>query len=142
VRFQYKDSSKVHEVSPLTLVMYRSALYLVARYRPDSRTYLFAIDRVSKLELTRKRFDYPADFSPEGLFEGAFGIFQGTEEHAVELVFSDKPWLHRYLTERCWHPTQSFEKLDDGTLRMRFAVSSMVEVEPWIRSFGEDVQRA
>ena len=64
VRFRYEtNTKKLQEVSPLTLVVYRSALYLVAQYRPETRPYLFAIDRLSELEVTKRRFDYPAEGS-------------------------------------------------------------------------------
>ena len=138
VRFRYTTNPEWNEVCPLTLVVYRSALYLVGRYKPDQEPYLFAVDRMSELSLTT-RFDYPTDYDPSSVFEGAFGIYQGKEEHHVDLLFENRPWLHRYLTERRWHPTQSFEEQKDGRLRMRFTVSSMAEVNPWIKSFGEDV---
>ena len=58
----------------------------------------------------------------------------------VELLFAGHTYLKRYLRERTWHPSQQFEDLDDGRLRLTFTVTSMVEVEPWIRSFGADVE--
>jgi hypothetical protein len=55
------------------------------------------------------------------------------------LRFAARPWLHRYLRERTWHPSQRFKPIDDGELRMRMTVTSTIEVIPWVRSFGNDV---
>ncbi len=136
---RFDHSGRAREVCPLTLVMWKSGLYLVGE--SEGRTLLFAVDRMSALELTPRRFCYPRDYEPSRLFHGSFGIWQSdsAEEVEVDLVFVAKLWLHRYLRERRWHPPQRFEDLDDGRLRMRFRVASMVEVEPWIGSFGEDV---
>jgi len=138
LRFEHGERSR--EILPLTLVLWKSGLYVVGD--EEDRRLLFAVDRMSGLTLTRRRFRYPADYDPSRLFEGSFGIWQseGGEDIEVDLVFAAKPWLHRYLRERRWHPTQIFEDLDDGRLRMQFRVASMVEVEPWIRSFGGDVE--
>lgn len=128
---------------PLTLVMWRSALYLVGAYEPDGKAYLFAVERMRGVQRLEKHFHYPSKetYHPERLFEGSFGIWQdpGAQPLDVELIFADQPYLQRYLRERTWHPSQEFEALDDGRLRLRFTVTSMIEVEPWVRSFGKDV---
>jgi predicted DNA-binding transcriptional regulator YafY len=131
-------------VCPLTLVMWRSALYLVAAYEPDGKPYLFAVDRMRGVRSRRDRFEYPdaTVYHPEVLFEGSFGIWQDPDGRPteVELIFAAKPYLQRYLRERTWHPSQQFEDQDDGRLRLAFTVTSMVEVWPWLRSFGDDVE--
>ncbi len=135
-----------HELEPLTLMLYRSALYLVGRHVGSRRPYTFAIDRIVRVETLKTGFRYPSekDFSPAGHFDGAFGIFLPSAETKattdVELVFANERWLKLYVRERRWHPTQKFRDLKDGRLRMTFRVDSMVEVWPWIRSFGKDVK--
>jgi predicted DNA-binding transcriptional regulator YafY len=148
LRFQYEAAdgarARKHRVEPLTLLHWRESLYLIARYKPGDRVYLFAVDRMSDARVGSSKFKYPpaSEYDPETLFEGAFGIFQRPDDTPTEvvLVFAARKWLHRYLRERTWHPTQAFEALDDGRLRMTFRVGSMVEVDPWIRSFGDDVE--
>lgn len=148
VRFTYAsgDGSRLRTsvVCPLTLVMWRSALYLVGVFEPGGKAYVFAVDRMRDVRSEGERFAYPSpdDYNPARLFEGSFGIWQDPDATPtdVELLFADQPWLHRYLRERTWHPSQSFEELDDGRLRMIFTVTTMVEVWPWVRQFGDDVE--
>ena len=135
---------RTQRVCPLTLVLWRSSLYLVAAYEPEGKPYLFAVDRMRATKPRRDRFEYPDEqtYDPHRLFEGSFGIWQEPdgEPTEVELIFAQRPYLQRYLRERTWHPSQQFEELADGRLRLTFTVTSLVEVRPWIRSFGDDVE--
>lgn len=139
------ETPRTRVVCPLTLVLWRSALYLVAAFTPTGRPYLFAVEHIESVERQDKaRFEYPgpADYDPETLFEGSFGIYQEPDgvPTEVELLFAPQRWLERYVSDRTWHPSQEFTRTDDGRLRMTFTVTSMVEVWPWIRSFGDDVE--
>ena len=130
-------------VEPLTLLVWRSALYLVIRFKGNRKTYYLAVDRVVQARCTGETFHYPSpdDYRPDSLLEGHFGIFREPDARprAVELVFPDQRWLKMYLRERTWHPTQRFEELPDGRLRMTFTVTSLNEVRTWVRGFGSDV---
>ncbi|MCA8921618.1 MAG: WYL domain-containing protein [Planctomycetes bacterium] len=141
------QGAKEHEVEPLTLAMYRGGLHLFARYAGRTRVYNFVVDRIESARLLETVFPYPAprDYHPQRFTEAAFGIFFRDQDAAkttteVELVFANEPWLKLYLQERQWAEGQSFRELEDGRLRMCFKTPSMVEVWPWIRRFGEDVE--
>jgi predicted DNA-binding transcriptional regulator YafY len=137
---------KVHEVEPLSLVLHRSALYLLARHVGDARVYTFAVDRIAGVDASKNGFRYPGhdEFDPAAHYEGAFGVFVPPSKKRkptdVELIFDNERWLKLYVSERRWHPTQEISELKDGRLRMRFRVDDMIEVWPWIRSFGEAVK--
>ena len=150
VRVCYHSTNKGRDIEivlhPYSLVSYRSALYLIALnpYFDNIRTY--AVDRIRGVEILQdeERFAYPTSrsYDPNTFFEGSFGIYHSDDgsSHDVELIFADIPWLKLFLQERCWHPTQRFEELDDGRLRMTFRVGTMAQVWPWIRSFGTDIE--
>lgn len=132
-------------VEPLSLAAHRGGLYLIARHIAFREPRTFAIDRIQAATKLEDRFEYPPPevYHPRDFTEGCFGIYRegdGGQRVEVELIFGDKRWLQLDLKERHWHPTQRFEQLPDGRLRMTFAVNSMVEVWPWIRSFGDDVE--
>jgi hypothetical protein len=131
-------------VEPLTLMVWRSALYLVARFKGSAKPYILAVDRMQDVERTGETFRFPAaaDYSPAGLLDGSFGIFHepGVRPRPFELVFANDRWLKMYVRERRWHPTQAFEELADGRLRMTFTTSSLSDVRTWIRGFGAAVE--
>ncbi len=128
-------------VLPLTLVMWKSALYLIVRSDDRARTYMMAVDRIRKVKLLPESFIYPdaGSYDPAKMLDGGFGVFVDPDARLrdFELHFVPDDALHRDIMERRWHSSQRFEKLDDGGLKMTFSVTSETEVWPWIRSFGD-----
>lgn len=128
---------------PYTLATHASALYLIAKTDKHQDLRYYAVDRIVTVTDTTEKFEYPRrdEYDPAAWCETGFGLFRGDDgrTHEFELVFADKRWLKTYVQERRWSPNQEFEELDDGRLRMTFQSSSSVQVEPWIRSFGNDV---
>ena len=45
-----------------------------------------------------------------------------------------------HLRERCWHPTQTIDLTSDGGCILRVRVSEPMEMQPWIRSWGAQVE--
>jgi predicted DNA-binding transcriptional regulator YafY len=134
-----------HELEPLTLALYQGGLYLLARYPTRERIYNFVVDRIASVQVSDQGFRYPAadEYHPQSVLSSSFGIFfrdERGENQRVELVFADKRWLQVYLLERRWHPTQEFEQLADGRLKLSFDVANLVEVTQWVRGFGDDVE--
>lgn len=131
-------------VEPLTLMVWRCALYLVVRFKGSRKAYYLAVDRMQDVERTGETFRYPPadEYSPARLLDGAFGIYRepGARPREIELIFANERWLKMYVRERRWHPTQVFEDLPDGRLRMTFTATSMTDVRTWIRGFGDAVE--
>lgn len=131
-------------VLPLTLVMWKSALYLIVMSSDRTRTYMMALDRIKSVKLQRHTFVYPHPglYDPAKMLDGGFGIFVNPERREREFVilFAPDSALHRDVQERTWHKSQRFETLPDGRLKMTFKVTSDTEVWPWIHSFGDKAQ--
>lgn len=122
--------TKRHVIEPLTLVLYREALYIVANVQKTGLRTCFAVDRITRSErLKGEHFDYPTDHDPKDYFDGAFGLLGG-ETTSVEIIFDEDQ--ARYVRERHWHPTQRFEELADGRVRMTMEVSGTADVLRWL----------
>lgn len=130
-------------LEPYTLAVHRSALYLIARAEGREDIRIWAVDRIQQFQALDDRFDYPTAgaYSPKDYTEGSFGIYRSdaTDRTKFVLKFKDKRWLKLFVQERQWHPTQKFQELKNGQLKMTFSVNTEMEVWPWIRSFGDDV---
>lgn len=141
-RYQSARGESSRLLEPLTLILWNGGLYLVARTPEWKRPHLYVIDRFREVRLGGGNFRYPRpeEYSPDRFFDGHFGIFHEEREPVeVELIFAAKPWIRLFLMERLWHPTQRFQRLPDGRLRMTFQASCLVEVGRFVRSFGDDV---
>ena len=127
---------KTFVLEPYTLLVYKKGLYL-AGLQPaapgEIRT--FALDGFREVEwLQGDRFDYPADYRPEQLTEGAFGLIRG-EPTRVRICFDDK--VARYVQRRQWHPTPAVPARVGGGVEMTMDVRGTVEVVSWVLGFGD-----
>ena len=77
-----------------------------------------------------------ADFDFESRAARAFGV---ADEPAVPVTIRFEPRWATWVSERTWHPSQTFTEEADGWLRLEMTVHGTVEVVPWVRSFGPDV---
>ncbi len=76
-------------VFPLALKEARNRWYLVVQDPKDSVYKTFGLERISDLEITRKKFDYPKDFDPDVKFKYSFGIItDGTNPEKIKLWLS------------------------------------------------------
>jgi predicted DNA-binding transcriptional regulator YafY len=65
-------------------------------------------------------------------------IMRGGRRVEVELLFSKK--AAAWVKDKSWHPSQEFQLLKDGALKMTLRVADNEELVGWILSFGGEVQ--
>jgi proteasome accessory factor B len=130
---------KTFVLEPYTLLVYKKGLYLAGRsegHGGEIRT--FALDGFREVEwLKGEQFEYPADFRPEQLTEGAFGLIRAPEATRVRIWFDEK--VARYLQRRIWHPTQQFRKVQGG-VEMTMEARGFVEIVSWVLGFGDKAE--
>jgi predicted DNA-binding transcriptional regulator YafY len=127
---------KTFILEPYTLVVYKKGLYLAGRsegHAGEIRT--FALDGFRDVEWLRgQKFDYPPDYRPEGLTEGAFGLIRGKEVTRVRIWFDDK--VARYVQRRMWHASQRFRRVAGG-VELTMDVRGTTELVSWVLGFGD-----
>jgi len=127
---------KTFVLDPYTLLVYKKGLYLAGRsegHGGEIRT--FALDGFRDVQWLRgQKFEYPADFRPEQLTEGAFGLIRGKEVTRVRIWFDEK--VSRYVQRRMWHPTQRFRRAEGG-VEMTMDVRGTTELVSWVLGFGD-----
>jgi len=94
----------------------------------------FALDGFRAVEwLKHERFDYPVDYSPSEIAEGAFGLIRGDIVH-VRIFFDER--VARFVRRRKWHPTQHIRNVAGG-IELRMDVAGTVELTNWVLGFGD-----
>ncbi|MGH7859814.1 MAG: helix-turn-helix transcriptional regulator, partial [Candidatus Binatia bacterium] len=150
LRIEYYGLSgegRTHRFEAYTLAMYKGGLYLVGRSDHAEKPIYLTIERIDRAEKVLDdngeplRFRVPADYSPQGHFQGLFGIMEG-EDTEIELEIQNAETAAR-LRERTIHPSQSFLEpgrsgRDKAVLRMR--VRGTKELLWWIVSLGPYVK--
>ena len=115
VRYVRAEQVEERQVEPLTLVIYRRAVYLLCIDAGEEAC--LSVDRVLEASLGPS-FDYPESWNPRTALANRFGIWSEPAPAPVELVF--RPGVARYVRGRTWHASQQLEELSDGQIRLRF----------------------
>lgn len=125
-------------VDPYHLANINGEWYLFAydHARQDIRT--FAPARIKTIKPTGKIFAHPEKFSLEKRLRGSFGVHSGQGEHEVSLRFNAR--AADFVREKKWHPSQELRNLRDGGVEMKLKLTSLVEIERWVLSWGGDAQ--
>jgi proteasome accessory factor B len=129
---------KTFVLEPYTLLVYKKGLYLAGFSHQHQEIRTFALDGFREVDwLKGDRFEYPADYRPEQITEGAFGLIRGEPAH-VRILFDAK--VARYVQRRQWHPSQRFRQTAGGGVEMTMDVHGTVEVVTWVLGFGNNAE--
>ena len=94
----------VKTVCPYALKLFHQRWYLLARNDEDQMR-IYALDRMTMLELTDETFEMPADFSPQAYFSEYFGVLTDQTPMAHVVVRAHK-WTPNYLRTLPLHHSQ------------------------------------
>lgn len=134
--------AKSHRLAPLSLLMFKRALYFVGRKESEegtpARDLTFAVERIKKIKVETESFAYPGEYEPNKRFQSSFGLVAEKDPEQVVLAF-DK-LVAANVASRRWHPSQSTHREEDGTLILEMQTEIGVELVSWILSYGQFVQ--
>ena len=97
----------------------------------------FKLDRIENADILENGFEMPPDLDIEKLLTSSWGVMWG-EETEIKLHFNAR--VCRRVKESVWHPSQVITDLSDGGCEMKLHIGSVVEIAPWIRGWGSDVE--
>ncbi|HEY2513425.1 MAG TPA: WYL domain-containing protein [Polyangiaceae bacterium] len=122
-----------YRFDPYTLVLYRTGLYFAGHSHKHGKVITLALDHVAEIEVLAETFEYPADYHPQSLVQGAFGIFAGKP---VDVHLRFDAAVARFADRTIWHASQTTELRDDGRLDLSLKVAAEKELTSWILSWG------
>lgn len=109
-------------------------LFAFDHLRNDIRTFVPA--RIKAIVRTGQTFARRQEFSLEKRLRGSFGVQSGHGEFEVVIRFNAR--AADYIREKKWHSSQQLRERKDGGVELRMSLSSLVEVERWVLSWGGD----
>ena len=142
IRYQGLHSAHVREyvLSPYLIepssVGY--ATYVIGHASHFDAVRTFKLERILEAELLSETFEVPEEYCGLALLSRAWGVMYGDETTQVTLRFS--PAVARRVKESRWHPSQELEDCRDGGCILRVEVPHLLEMKPWIRSWGPDCE--
>jgi len=131
-----QSQAETRRIDPYHLANINGEWFLFAydHLRKDIRT--FAPARIQKLTHTGRTFQRQSGFSLEQRLRDSFGVHSGKGEFDVVIRFNEQ--VADFIREKRWHASQQLRELKGGGVELRFKLSSLVEVERWVLSWGGD----
>lgn len=140
IRLAYQRSGKeavAYEINPYTLVLAKGGLYLLAYAHNRRAIRLFAVERITDLQVTRQRFDIPEGYTPEDNFGDAFGL---VTDQPMEITVRFDADVSHLVRDRVWRPGQQMQLEQDGSVLLSFEASGTLEILAWVLSFGRHAE--
>lgn len=97
------------------------------------------VERIVSATLTNQPYTIPADFDPSRILASAWGIIW-SDDGATEVRLRFTPHAAQRVRESVWHASQQIEDLPDGSCLFTVHIGSALELKPWIRQWGADVE--
>ena len=138
-----KENGQINEYlfSPYFIEPYAvgQAIHVIGFREPPEALRTLKIERIERIELTTQKYQIPVDFNPADLLKYAWGIWY-TEEEPIEVVLKFNPRVARRVGETRWHRTEQVTAQEDGSLLWHAWIAEPLEMLPWIRGWGADVE--
>ncbi|MBI3979579.1 MAG: WYL domain-containing protein [Chloroflexi bacterium] len=104
-------------------------------YSNEVRT--FKVERIRDIELTGDEYGVPDNWKARDYLKASWGISHDVE---VEIHLRFSRAVASRVKESIWHPSQRLADDSDGTLLFSVRVAGILEITPWILSWGDEVE--
>ena len=129
------------DVRPYFLKEFKNRWYMIAHDINKDAIRTFALDRIKTIEITRKKFTYPAKQQPKSYFKHSFGIISPDHSDPVEpIILSFNALQGKYAKSLPLHASQEILKDTDDELVIQLKIHATFDLEMQILSYGENVQ--
>ena len=130
--------AEARTVDPYHLANINGEWFLFAfdHARKDIRKFVPA--RIRGIKPTGKTFERSKQFSLEKQLRDSFGVHSGEGEFEVVIRFSTR--AADYIREKKWHESQQLRELKGGGVELKLKLSSLIEIERWVLSWGGDAR--
>ena len=125
---------EIRVVDPYHLANVNGEWFLFAYDHLRKAIRTFVPSRIVSVEKTGEKFRKDPGFSIRDQLRNSFGVHSGRGEFKVVLRFAGS--VADFIREKKWHPSQKVRELKNGELELQMTLSSLVEVERWILSWG------
>lgn len=131
-----KSESRIVDPYHLANVNGEWFLFAFDHARKDIRK--FVPSRIRSVKTTGKTFEPSGKFSLEKQLRDSFGVHSGAGRYEVVIRFNAR--AADYIREKKWHESQQLRELKGGSVELNLKLSSLVEIERWILSWGGDAR--
>lgn len=142
-RFDYykfwDQSSTQRVVEPYFLKEAQNRWYVVAKDTNDNRIKTFGLDRVSELEVTKRKFTRLTDIDLDVMFQDCIGVINPDDESPQKVILSFTRLQGQYIKSYPFHRSQKVVEDGENTV-VELYVKITHDLLMELLSYGEEVQ--
>ena len=136
----WEDKITQRITEPYALKEFKNRWYILANDLKDKQVKSFALDRLTELEITKKKFQLPNDFNVNEHFKYCFGIISPNEHKPQEVILSFNPFQGKYIKTLPLHESQEILKDNEEELLIKLTLFVTHDFFMEILSFGANVK--
>jgi len=144
IKFTYQkfweDELTKRNVEPYALKEFRNRWYVLANDLKDNKVKSFALDRLSDLDITKKRFQFPDDFNVNRHYKYCFGIISPNGHKPEEIELSFDPFQGKYIKTLPLHESQQILVDNEEELRIKLTLFITHDFFMELLSYGENLR--
>lgn len=145
VRLEYSSPNyqelRTYEVGIIKILPnHMAGTFVILTYQfSEKKIHLFRIDRIIKVSSIPKKFKVSDSLEIDSNLDEAWSILH-EEEVPVKVILKFSSKVAERVKESSWYSFLKITDLDNGELLAEFEISEPVEIDPWIRGWGIDVE--
>lgn len=137
-KFWEEEISK-RTAEPYALKEFKNRWYVMAKDRKDGNIKSFALDRLTDLEITNQKFNYPVNYNIEENYRYCFGIISPNDEKPQDIILSFDTVQGKYIKTLPLHHTQEILIDNDEELQVKLKLCIAHDFIMELLSYGEEV---
>jgi predicted DNA-binding transcriptional regulator YafY len=137
----WETESYSKNIEPLALKEAQHRWYVVARDEGKSDIKTYGLDRISFVDITKKKFYHLTNFDVKEHFKYYFGVITTDSiDEPEKIILSFHPDQKRYLETMPLHHSQSVLTDNKKEYRIQLTIHPTYDFIKEIRSYGKDVK--
>ncbi len=136
----WEDYPEIRDVEPHALKEYKHRWYLLATDTGKGGIRIFALDRISSLMITNRKFQHKVVLDMDEFFRYCFGIIVPNDEEPQTVVLSFDPYQGKYIKSLPLHHSQVVLTDSAKEVRVQLKVYLTFDFIMEILSFGSSVE--
>jgi proteasome accessory factor B len=116
------------------------SIYLIGHDETVDAMRTYKVERIRQATLTVDRYQIPDEFDPDQFLANSWGIWSSDTTPPVDVRLRFDAGVARRVRETIWHRSQVLTDLPDGGVELTVRVAGIVEIRPWVLSWGDQVE--
>lgn len=136
----WEDELTERIVEPYALKEFKNRWYVLANDLKDNQVKSFALDRLTDLEITKRKFQFPNDFNINEHYKYCFGIISPNGHKPQEVVLSFDPFQGKYIKSLPLHESQQILIDNEDELKVKLTLFVTHDFFMELLSYGENLK--